>query len=203
LSMRKKIFFWHRPLMLAAGYPKALIPFHVPNNITCLCVSPLSFHIEILLYQHGRSALDTSRTLFLLASTQGVSCRLVSPDICICSLSSPPPHIYVSKCVYVYVHISLFLPNGACTTIIDVSLQMFSLMYCFCVSIIIVICICPPGTLIWLINLFLFLSTLESKTSKLFHNEKVKHGKARIRVCSPWVRSPLKVSLFALIIINM
>jgi hypothetical protein len=28
--------------MLAAGYPKALIPFHVPNNITCLCVSPLS-----------------------------------------------------------------------------------------------------------------------------------------------------------------
>jgi hypothetical protein len=63
--------------MLAAGYPKALIPFHVPNNITCLFVSPLSCHIEILLYQHGRSALDTSRTLFLLASTQGVSCRLV------------------------------------------------------------------------------------------------------------------------------
>ena len=30
--------FWHRPLMLAAGYGKALIPFHVPNNITC-CVS--------------------------------------------------------------------------------------------------------------------------------------------------------------------
>ena len=28
-------------------------------------------------HQHGRSALDTSRTLFLLASTQGVSCRLV------------------------------------------------------------------------------------------------------------------------------
>jgi hypothetical protein len=23
----------------------------------------------------------------------------------------PPPHIYVSKCVYVYVHISLFLPE--------------------------------------------------------------------------------------------
>jgi hypothetical protein len=30
-------------------------------------------------------------------------------------------------------------------------------MYCCCVSIIIVICICPPGALIWLINLFLFL----------------------------------------------
>ena len=29
------------------------------------------------------------------------------------------------------------------------------------------------------------LSKLESKTSKLFHNEKVKHGKARIRVHSP------------------
>jgi hypothetical protein len=31
------------------------------------------------------------------------------------------------------------------------------LMYCCCVSIIIVICICPPGALVWLINLFLFL----------------------------------------------
>jgi hypothetical protein len=41
----------------------ALIPFHVPNIF--------------LPHQHGRSALDTSRTLFLLASTQGVSCRLV------------------------------------------------------------------------------------------------------------------------------
>jgi hypothetical protein len=106
LSMRKKIFFWHRPLMLAAGYPKALIPFHVPNNITCLCVSPLSFHIEILLYQHGRSALDTSRTLFLLASTQGVSCRLVSPDICICSLSSPPLiYMWVSVCTFTCIYL--------------------------------------------------------------------------------------------------
>jgi hypothetical protein len=76
-AWERKYSFLHRPLMLAAGYPKALIPFHVPNNITCLCVSPLSFHIEILLYQHGRSALDTSRTLFLLVSTQGASCRLV------------------------------------------------------------------------------------------------------------------------------
>ena len=86
-----------------------------------------------------------------------------SPDICICSLSQPPPppppppHMYVSKCVYVYVHISLFLPECACTTIIDISPRIFSLMYCCCVSIIIVICICPPGALIWLINLFLFL----------------------------------------------
>ena len=29
-----------------------------------------------------------------------------------------------------------------------------SYLYCCCVSIIIVICICPPGALIWLINLF-------------------------------------------------
>ena len=77
-----------------------------------------------------------------------------SHDICICS------HIYVSKCMYVYVHIqnvSLFLPECACTTIIDISPRIFSLMYCCFVSIIIVICICPPGALIWLINLFLFL----------------------------------------------
>ena len=67
-----------------------MYPFHVPNNIICLCVSPLSFHIEILLYQHGQSALDTSRTLFLLASTQGTSCRLVMNHliyVSICSLS--------------------------------------------------------------------------------------------------------------------
>ena len=118
--------------MLAAGYPKALIPFHVPNNITCLCVSPLSFHMEILLYQNGQSALDTSRTLFLLASTQGASCRLVMNHLIYVYVLSHPPtptreiffftfhhYIYVSMCVYVYVHISLFLPECARTTIID------------------------------------------------------------------------------------
>jgi hypothetical protein len=41
-------------------------------------------------------------------------------------------------CVYVYVHISLFLPECACTTIIDTLLWIFSLIYCCCVSIIIV-----------------------------------------------------------------
>ena len=65
--------------------------------------------------------------------------------------------IFFSLCVYIYVHISLFLPECACTTIIDISPRIFSLMYCCCVSIILVICICPPGALIWLINLFLFL----------------------------------------------
>ena len=47
----------------------------------------------------------------------------------------------VIMCVYVYVHISLFLLECACTTIIDTSLWIFSLMYCCCVSIIIVNCI--------------------------------------------------------------
>ena len=46
---------------------------------------------------------------------------------------------------------------NTCTTIIDISPRIFRLIYCCCVSIIIVICICPPGALIWLINLFLFL----------------------------------------------
>ena len=80
-----------------------------------------------------------------------------SPDICICCLSSNPPVIYMWVSVYVYVHISLFLPECACTTIIDISSRIFSLMYCCCVSIIIVVCICSPVTLIWLINLFLLL----------------------------------------------
>ena len=103
--------------MLAAGYPKALIPFHVPNNITCLCVSPLSFHMEILLYQHGKSALDTSRTLFLLGST-------LFHLIYVYVLSHPPlpprdflfvclftfhHYIYVSMCVYVYVLMCIYL----------------------------------------------------------------------------------------------
>ena len=136
-----------------------------------LCVSPLSFHMETLLYQHGQYALDTSRTLFLLASTQGASCRLVMNHLIYVYVLSHHPHpreiffsffftfhhyIYVSMCVYVYVHISLFLPECACTTIIDTSPWIFSLMYC-CVSITFVNCICPPGALIWLINLFLFL----------------------------------------------
>ena len=135
-AWERKYSFWHRPLMLAAGYPKALIPFHVPNNITCLCVSPLSFHMEILLYQHGQSALDTSKTLFLFFTFHH--------------------YIYVSMCVFVYVHIPLFLPECACTTIIDTSPWIFSLMYCCCVSIIFVNCIYPPVALLWLINLFLY-----------------------------------------------
>ena len=44
------------------------------------------------------------------------------------------------------------------STFIDISPRISKLIYCCCVSIIIVICICPPGALIWLINLFHFIS---------------------------------------------
>ena len=86
------------------------------------------FQTIFLPHQHGRSALDTSRTLFLLASTQGVSCRLVMNHLIYMYMFSLilPPHIYVSKCMYVYVHISLFLPECACTTIIDISPRIFT-----------------------------------------------------------------------------
>ena len=65
----------------------------------------------------------------------------------------------------------LFLPECACTTIIGTSPWIFSLMYCCCVSIIFVNCICPPGALIWLINLFLFLSNCIFVTYTIFESE--------------------------------
>ena len=84
------------------------------RNIVCM----FCFYCLYLPHQHGRSALDTSRTLFLLASTQGVSCRLVMNHLIYMYMFSlitppppppPPPHIYVSKCMYVYVHIMIYL----------------------------------------------------------------------------------------------
>ena len=63
---------------------------------------------------------------------------------------------FTSTCLVLEIF-SLFLPECACTTIIDISPRIFRLIYCCCVSTIIVICICPHGALIWLINLFLFL----------------------------------------------
>jgi hypothetical protein len=109
----RKYSFWHRPLILTAGYPKALIPFRVPNNITCMCVSPLSFHMEILLYQHGKPAIDTSRILFLLASTLGASCGLAMNHLIHVSVLSPPPrdvfvHFSSSACVCTLMCIYLF-----------------------------------------------------------------------------------------------
>jgi hypothetical protein len=95
--MRKKIFFLASSLDARCWLSKSSDPFPCSKQYYMLCVSPLSFHIKILLYQHGRSALDTSRTLFLLASTQGVSCRLVMNHLIyvnyICSLSSPTSYI--------------------------------------------------------------------------------------------------------------
>ena len=116
--------------MLTAGYPKALIPFHVPNNIPSTSTWPVCTRHK---WDFIPFSID-SRCLLQIGDE--------SPDIYVYVLSHPPPppHIYVSKCMYVYVHISLFLPECACTTIIDISPRIFRLIYC-CVSIIIVICI--------------------------------------------------------------
>jgi hypothetical protein len=73
-----------------------------------LCISPLSFHMEILLYQHGQYALDTSRTLFILASTQGASCRLVMNHlIYVYVLSHPPPPARFFFIFLFFVHFTL------------------------------------------------------------------------------------------------
>ena len=127
--MRKKIFFLASSLDAHCWLSKSSDPLSM-------------FQTIFLPHQHGQSALDTSRILFLLASTQGVLLQNgdESPDIYVYVLSHPP-HIYVSKCMYVYVHISLLLAECACTTIIDISPRIFRLIYCCCVSIIIVICI--------------------------------------------------------------
>ena len=98
--MRKKIFFLASSLDARCWLSKSSDPFPCSKQYYMLCVSPLSFHIEILLYQHGRSALDTSRTLFLLASTQGVS----HPP-------PPPPLIYI--CEQVYVRLCAYIPLPA------------------------------------------------------------------------------------------
>jgi hypothetical protein len=60
------------------------------------------FQSIFLPHQHGRSALDTSRTLFLLASTQGVSCRLVMNHLIYMYMFSLTPLIYmwISVCTF-------------------------------------------------------------------------------------------------------
>ena len=118
--------------MLTTGYPKALIPFHVPNNIPSTSTWPVCTRHK---YDFIPFSID-SRCLLQIGDE--------SPDIYVYVLSHPPPsppHIDVSKCMYVYVHISLFLSECACTTIIDISPRIFKLIYYCCVSIIIVICI--------------------------------------------------------------
>ena len=96
LSIRKKIFFLASFLDARCWLSKSSDPFPCSKQY-CMCVSPLSFHIKILLYQHGRSALDTSRTLFLLASTQGVSCRLVMNHLIYVYVLSHPPPSYICE----------------------------------------------------------------------------------------------------------
>jgi hypothetical protein len=99
--MERDQSFWITSSEHQGTMPKRILSFSCSMQV-------ISFHIKILLYQHGQSALNTSRTLFLLASTQGVSCRLVMNHLIYVYVLS---HIYVSKCMYVYVHISLFLPE--------------------------------------------------------------------------------------------
>jgi hypothetical protein len=65
------------------------------------------------LYQHGQSAIDTSRILFLLASTLGASCGDVfihfSSSVCVCTCmciylfscpSVPAPQLLILHCEY-------------------------------------------------------------------------------------------------------
>jgi hypothetical protein len=94
--MRKKIFFLASSLDARCWLSKSSDPFPCSKQYYMfVCLSPL-LPYRILVYQHGRSALDTSRTLFFLASTQGVSCRLV-----------------MNHLIYVYVLAELFeLPNN-------------------------------------------------------------------------------------------
>jgi hypothetical protein len=99
--MRKKIFFLAPSLDARCWLSKSSDPFPCSKQYYTLCVSPLSFHIEILLYQYGRSALDTSRTLFLLASTQGVSCRLVMNHLIYVYVLSHPPSYICELCAYI------------------------------------------------------------------------------------------------------
>jgi hypothetical protein len=65
------------------------------------------FQTIFLPHQHGRSALDTSRTLFLLASTQGVSCRLVMNHLIYMYMFTLTPLIYmwVSVCTFMCIYL--------------------------------------------------------------------------------------------------
>ena len=98
LSMRKKIFFLASSLDAHCWLSKSSDPFPCSKQY----FPP---------HQHGRSALDTSRTLFLLASTQGVSCRLVMNHLIymyMFSLITPPhPLIYmwVSVCTFMCIYL--------------------------------------------------------------------------------------------------
>jgi hypothetical protein len=106
--MRKKIFFLASSLDARCWLSKSSDPFPCSKQYYMLCVPPISFHIKILLYQHGRSALDTSRTLFpfsidsrcLLYSYMWV---IVCTFMCIylfSCLSVPAPYLLILHCEY-------------------------------------------------------------------------------------------------------
>jgi hypothetical protein len=89
------------------------------------CSKQYSFHIKIILYQHGRSAVGTSRTLFLLASTQGVSCRLVINHLIYVYVLSHPPLIYMWVIVCTFMCIYLF----SCPSVLAPQLLIFHRAY--------------------------------------------------------------------------
>ena len=144
-AWERKYSFWHRCWLSKSSDPSLSM-----------------FQTIFLPHQHGRSALDTSRTLFLLASTQGVSCRLVMNHLIYMYMFTLTPLIYMWVSVCTFMCIYLF----SCPSVPAPQLLIFHreylswyinhycYLYCCCVSIIIVICICPPGAQIWLINLF-------------------------------------------------
>ena len=108
LSMRKKIFLFASSLDARCWLSKSSDPFPCSKQYYMLCVPPISFHIKILLYQHGRSALDTSRTLFPFSIDSRCLLQIgdESPNICICSLS--PPHfiyMWVNACTFMCIYL--------------------------------------------------------------------------------------------------
>jgi hypothetical protein len=92
--MRKKIFFLASSLDARCWLSKSSVPFPCSKQYYMLCVPPISFHIKILLYQHGRSALDTSRTLFPFSIDSRCLLQIgdESPDMYMFSLI-PPSYI--------------------------------------------------------------------------------------------------------------
>ena len=96
LSMRKNIFFLASSLDAHCWLCKSSDPFP--------CSKQYSFHINM-----AGLHLDTSRTLFLLASTQGVSCRLVMNHLIYMYMFSlithPLIYMWVSVCTFMCIYL--------------------------------------------------------------------------------------------------
>ena len=108
------------------------------TQYTCFCSLFITFMVILhffLLYQHGQSALDKSRIVFLLAWTLGVSCRLVMDHLIhvhfVCSLHPPLPSL-----AWYYIYICM------CTCIsIDKMYIFFCVCACMCVYTCIYVCV--------------------------------------------------------------